>query len=131
MLYFAVLSPLAATMRVPSALNDAECRASVCPFRVQQIEMAQPMDVVPFPAAQLGLRACQQGECLGDVVVQPFLVGHLHRPAMLDARESPPRLLFGISRGLGVLPCLFLAFVSRFGALPERHEGDAEPGEGN
>ena len=48
---------------------------------------------MPFPAAQVWPGAVEQGQRRGDVVLPPLLVGHLHRPAVLEALELLPRLL--------------------------------------
>ena len=56
---------------------------------------------MPLPAAQLGPGTVEQGQRRGDIVVPPFLVGHLHRSAVFRPLELLPRDLLGVARRLG------------------------------
>src|SRR5262249_43334934 len=62
----------------------------------------------------------EQGQGGGDVVVPPFLVGHLHRPSVLEARQ----LLAGVLR---LVLGLRLPIPGDHRLLPERPERGAEP----
>ena len=83
----------------------------VCPLRVEQFGMAEAMDVMPLPSAQVGPGAVEQGQGGGDVVLPPLLVGHLHRPPVLEPLELLP-LPFGLG------PRLCSAIRAAFSASP-------------
>src|SRR5262249_5455034 len=57
-----------------------------------QVGVAEAVDVVVLPAAQVRTGAGEQGAGLRDLVVAPRLVGHLDRPPVVDPDDLLLRL---------------------------------------
>src|SRR5262249_59104588 len=86
----------------PSGRKDEVCVS----LEGDEVRVAEAMDVVPLPPAQVGRRAFEQGHGRGNVVLVPVLVGHLHRQAVLEYGELLARPHFTVTGRLGLAPRL-------------------------
>ena len=80
--------------------------------------MAEAVDVPPLPALQILPGAIEQRPGSGNVVVPPLLIGHLHRPAVLDTGQLLPFLGKIIPGGFGGLAGQFFAVARLLGGGP-------------